>query len=240
VSPIIIAGGDEAGRGAVIGPLVVSMICISRVREKKLAEIGVHDSKLLTPKKRAFLFDEIQSLADEVGTYQITNEEINSAMRSGVSINQLEAMHFARLIDEMHADVEKAYIDSPDVVAERFGMRISLFSKKPTRVLGAKGGIKDARIKIISEHKADIRYPVVSAASIIAKVTRDGEMRRIERKLGIKIGSGYPGDKGTVEVLKANLKSRALSPYLREYWKTIETIRQRRIGEFSGASFLPK
>ena len=161
-------------------------------------------------------------------------------MRSGVSINQLEAMHFARLIDEMHADVEKAYIDSPDVVAERFGMRISLFSKKPTRVVGAKGGSKEARIRIISEHKADIRYPVVSAASIIAKVTRDREMELIERKLGIKIGSGYPGDRGTVEVIKANLKSRALGPYLREYWKTIETIRQRRIGEFPSASNLSR
>lgn len=234
MSSIIIAGADEAGRGAVIGPLVVSMLCISKGREKQLAEIGVRDSKLLNPRKRALLFDEIQSIAEEVRTYKISNEEINSAMRSGVSINQLEAMHFARLIDEMRADMGKVYIDSPDVVAERFGARVSLFSKKPVRVVGAKTGPKDARIRIISEHKADTRYPVVSAASIIAKVTRDREMRKIERKLGMKVGSGYPGDKETVKAIKANLRSRVLSPYIREYWKTLDAIRQRRIGEFQG------
>jgi len=233
VSPIIIAGGDEAGRGAVIGPLVVSMICISKAKEKKLSAIGVRDSKLLTKRKRAFLFDEIRSISEEVKTYKITNEEINVAMRSGISINQLEAMHFARLIDEMAHDIDRAYLDSPDVIAERFGMRVSLFAKKPMRVMGTKGGLREGkRIKIISEHKADIKYPVVSGASIIAKVIRDAEMERIESEVGLTIGSGYPGDKKTVAIIKENLKSRVLSPYIREYWKTLENIRQRKIGEF--------
>ena len=192
VSPIIIAGGDEAGRGAVIGPLVVSMICIGKGKEKRLSAIGVRDSKLLTKRKRAFLFDEIRSISEEVKTYSITNEEINTAMRSGVSINQLEAMHFARLMDEMSHDIDRAYIDSPDVIAERFGMRIGLFAKKPTRVMGIKGGLREGkRIKIISEHKADIRYPVVSGASIISqghKGHRDGEDRvggRPDHRVGL-------------------------------------------------------
>lgn len=233
VSPIIIAGGDEAGRGAVIGPLVVSMIAIGKGKEKKLSAIGVRDSKLLTKRKRAFLFDEIRSISEEVKTYCITNDEINAAMRSNISLNQLEAMHFARLMDEMVPDIDRAYIDSPDVIAERFGMRISLFAKKPMRVVGIKGGMREGkRIKIISEHKADIKYPVVSGASIIAKVTRDAEMERIESEVGLKIGSGYPGDKETIAIIKENLKSRVLSPYIREYWKTLENIRQRKIGEF--------
>lgn len=204
-------------------------------KEKKLSDIGVRDSKMLTKRKRAFLIDEIRSISEEVKTYKITNEEINNAMRVGVSINQLEAMHFAKLIDELKCDVKKMYIDSPDVIAERFGVRVGLFANKPTTVMGVKGqGREGKRIKIVSEHKADIRYPVVSGASIVAKVMRDEEMERIERESGVEIGSGYPGDKYTIDAIKRNLQSKRLNPYIREYWKTLDRIKQRRIKEFEG------
>ena len=159
----------------------------------------MRDSKLLTKRKRAFLFDEIKSIAEEVKTYKITNDEINIAMRSGVSLNQLEAMHFARLIDDVEADIDRAYIDSPDVIAERFGMRISLFAKKPTKAFGSQGrGWEEKRIKIISEHKADIRYPVVSGRQHNSqghKGRRDGEDReegRHRHRLGLSGGQGAP------------------------------------------------
>ncbi len=231
---MIIGGGDEAGRGAVIGPLVVSVICVSKGKEKRLSDIGVRDSKMLTRRKRDFLFDEIQDICEEVKYYPISNEEINSAMRSGVSINQLEAMRFAQLVDELKSSVGRMYIDSPDVRAERFGTRIGLAATKPMGVVGVKGDGKKRGIKIISEHKADARYPVVSGASIIAKVIRDREMERIERESGVEIGSGYPSDKYTVEAIKSNLASKKLNPYIREYWKTLERIKQRKIKEFAG------
>ncbi len=232
---IIIGGGDEAGRGAVIGPLVIGIVCVSKGKEKQFSDIGVRDSKLLTRRKRAFLFDEIQSISEEVKTYKISNDEINNAMRAGISLNQLEAMHFARLIDGLKSDVEKMYIDSPDVLAERFGIRIGLFAKKPSTVVGVKGQVKDgSRIRIISEHKADARYPVVSGASIMAKVIRDEEMERIADEAGVDAGSGYPGDKNTVEAIKENLSTKKLNPYIREYWKTLERIKQRKIKEFEG------
>jgi ribonuclease HII len=127
------------------------------------------------------------------------------------------------------------YVDSPDVRAERFGMRIGLSAKKPMKVMGVKSdGKGGARIKIISEHKADARYPVVSGASIIAKVIRDEEMERIERESGVDIGSGYPSDKYTIEAIKSNLASKKLNPYIREYWKTLDKIKQRKIKEFAG------
>ena len=92
-------------------------------------------------------------------------------------------MHFARLMDEMVPDIDRAYIDSPDVIAERFGMRISLFAKKPMRVVGIKGGMREGkRIKIISRAQGGHKIPVVSGASIIAKVTRDAEMERIRAR----------------------------------------------------------
>ncbi len=236
---MIIGGGDEAGRGAVIGPLVVSVIAVSKGKEKRLSDIGVRDSKLLTRRKRDFLFDEIKGVCEEVKTYAISNEEINSAMRSGVSLNQLEAMRFAQLVDSLESNVQKMYIDSPDVRAERFGVRMRLSAKKPMRVLGAKvegkeKGRMNSGMRVISEHKADARYPVVSAASIIAKVIRDREMERIERESGVEIGSGYPSDKYTIEAIKTNLASKRLNPYIREYWKTLAKIKQRKIKEFVG------
>lgn len=193
----------------------------------------MRDSKLLTKRKRAFLFGEIQSISEEVKTYKISNDEINNAMRIGMSINQLEAVRFAQLVDALSCNVEKIYLDSPDVLAEKFGMRVSLFSKKPTRVVGVRGqGREGNKIKIISEHKADARYPVVSGASIIAKVIRDEEMERIEKESGLEIGSGYPGDRYTIAAIKENLATKRLNPYIREYWKTLDSIRQRKMGEF--------
>ena len=229
---IIVAGGDEAGRGAVLGPLVIGVVSMKAGKVAKLAKIGVRDSKLLTARKREFLYREIESLAEEVKHYSISPLEINNAMRSNISLNELEAICVSRLIDSL-GEVDEIYLDSPDVIQERFGMRVSVLSRKPIRVKGAKRTPKkENEIKVISEHKADIRYPIVSAASIIAKVTRDREIERISDTLGIEIGSGYASDSKTVSMIKKNLKNDSLLPYLREYWKTMKGIRQLRISEF--------
>ncbi len=235
---VIIAGGDEAGRGAVIGPLVVSIVTIQKGREGKLSRIGVRDSKLLTRKKRDYLYDEICSLAEDVKVYKISEEEINRAMAAGMSLNELEALHFARLIDQTSVAPERIYLDSPDVVSERFGIRVSLFSKRRLRVNGVKhekalGADSDEKaIRVISEHKADIIYPVVSCASIISKVTRDNELDGLRERLGMDIGSGYPSDKITIDAIRANLHNKTFGQYMRERWKTLKNIRQSKIDDF--------
>ncbi len=236
---VIIAGGDEAGRGAVLGPLVVSVVSIQKGKEGKLSRIGVRDSKMLTPRKREYLYEEITALAEDVKVYKISEAEINRAMAGGVSLNDLEALHFARLIDELGATPERIFLDSPDVISERFGIRVSLFSQKPLQVESSKRrrtkaaeGQPAEPIRVISEHKADIRYPVVSCASIIAKVTRDRELEVLESELGMSIGSGYPSDKNTIDVIKANLHNKVLGPYMRERWMTLKNIRQSRIEDF--------
>ncbi len=208
---------------------------MSDAKTKKLARLGVRDSKLLTPKKREYLFDEIQSLADDVKVYAIANGEINEAMNRKISLNELEAMHFAKLIDQVGIDLDRIYLDSPDVISERFGMRISLLSKKPMMVEGVKtprGKRGEKRIHVVSEHKADLRYPVVSSASIIAKVTRDRAMAKIEDSVGIELGSGYPSDHVTVDAIRASLGTNTIRPYVREYWKTLTLIRQMKIGDY--------
>ncbi len=220
-----------------IGPLVVSLISISKGKEGRLSKIGVRDSKMLSRKKREFLFDEITSLAEQVKVYKISNIEIDRAMTAGVSLNGLEALNFARMIDSLEGHPKKIFLDSPDVVQNKFGIRVCLFSKRTMTVEGSPGvsnpGMNDSEIiTLVSEHKADSRYPVVSGASIIAKVTRDYEIDRISDEIGIDVGSGYPSDSKTVNAIKNNLKHEKLGKYIRNRWKTMEIIRQSRIEEF--------
>lgn len=156
-----------------------------------------------------------------------------------MSLNELEALNFAKLIDSLKDYPSKIYLDSPDVISERFGIRVSLFSSLSMKVLGTKVKAKaptpetnQKRITLIAEHKADLRYPVVSCASIMAKVERDEEIDRIKEKLDIDIGSGYPSDMKTVDALRTYLKDKTVTPYIRERWKTIDIIRQLKISDF--------
>ena len=202
-----------------------------------MSRIGVRDSKLLTRKKREFLYDEITSLAEEVKVYKITNDEIDQAMSGGVSLNGLEALNFARLIDSLQVVPKKIYLDSPDVVEDKFGIRVCLFSKRTMTVNKTSSlsnpiiGAQET-IKLISEHKSDIKYPVVSGASIIAKVVRDDEIDRIADEVGFDVGTGYPSDSKTINAIKKNLDDKKLGVYLRNMWKTMEIIRQRRMDDF--------
>jgi len=157
-------------------------------------------------------------------------------MQKGISLNELEAIHFARLFDSMKSDVKSFYLDSPDVIAEKFGLRLKMLSVKPTRVHGIKSKREELRnspTKLIAEHKADVRYPVVSAASIIAKVTRDTEIMKLEKRLKIRIGSGYPSDQTTIDAVRKYLKTNKLDGHLRMHWKTMENIKQLKISNFT-------
>ncbi len=210
---------------------------MSKVKEAKLARIGVRDSKLLSRKKREYLYDEITSIAEEVKVYKITNDEINKAMAGGVSLNSIEALNFARLIDSLNKNPSKIFLDSPDVVEHKFGIRVCLFSKKSMIMNHGVGSsnpglVGQNEIRLITEHKADARYPVVSGASIIAKVTRDFEMDDISDKTGIDLGSGYPSDEKTISAIKDNLKDKTVMSYIRDRWKTIELVKQSKIDEF--------
>ncbi len=231
---IIICGGDEAGRGALIGPLVVAIVSINKSAEHKLADMGVRDSKLLSRRRRENLYDSIKGAAHDVKVGKIYPKEINEAMKAGVSLNELEAIHFAKLFDKLSGHVSSMYLDSPDVIAEKFGVRVNMLSKKPTRIVGVspKGDAGVKYTKLVAEHKADSRYPVVSAASIIAKVERDWEIDRIADEVGIDLGSGYPADAYTIGAIKENLKSEVLRRHIRQYWQTMDEIKQTRLVNF--------
>ncbi len=211
------------------------MVSVSNSVEHKFADIGVRDSKLLSRKKRESLFGMINDIASDVKVEKIYPKEINEAMRSGISLNELEAIHFARLFEKISDDVGTLYLDSPDVIAEKFGIRVNMSCTRPTRIQGVSSGSRKKGIrytKIIAQHKADSIYPVVSAASIIAKVERDREIDRIGKELGLDIGSGYPADSYTINTIKRNMKNQSLKPHIREYWQTMSTIKQARLTSF--------
>ncbi len=209
-------GVDEAGRGPVIGPMVVAGVCASR---EVLENLGVRDSKKLSPKRREFLAGEIKKIADSIAIRVVEPEEIDE-MRERMTINEMEVRIFAEIISKLGGEV--IYLDAADVNEERFADKIiANLSYSP---------------RIISKHKADDIYPEVSAASIIAKVERDKIIRRIAEEIG-DFGSGYPADERTKEFLKSYYEKHGeLPPHVRRSWKSAKRLlrseKQRSLDSF--------
>ena len=93
---IIVCGGDEAGRGAILGPLVIGIVAVKSTSLHRLSEIGVRDSKMLSEKRRNQLYDEIVEIASDIKIDKIYPNEINEAMKNHISLNELEAMQLCR------------------------------------------------------------------------------------------------------------------------------------------------
>ena len=186
-----ILGIDEAGRGPVIGPLVIAGTKIKQKDEKKLIALGVKDSKLLSKGQREYMFGQILKIVDSYKIIIIPPEKIDAALNSdSTNLNWLEADNSIEIINELKAD--KAILDCPSNNIKKYSEYIVNKLKTKTQVL--------------AEHKADMKYPIVSAASILAKVTRDREIEEIKKKIGQNLGSGYPSDPITVAFLEKNYR----------------------------------
>ena len=209
---MLISGVDEAGRGPVIGPLVVAGISIEEISLPKLVDLGVKDSKLLSPKRRETLEPQIKELALEWQYISLSPAEIDRFVESKRrlhKLNRLEAQTMARIIAILKPDI--AYVDASDVLPDRFGDHIAENLSFP--------------LKIVSEHKADQKYPVVSAASILAKVERDKAISQLKNKYG-NLGCGYPSDLNTIKFLeKCILKFGSYPDCVRKSWKTSKRIK---------------
>ncbi len=205
---MIIAGIDEAGRGPCFGPMTMSIVIMKKENENELAKIGVKDSKEILTKKREILFDELKKYIIEEKTIVITNIEINDLMVKN-NLNEIEAIKVAELINNIKNKFDVVYVDSPDGVKGKFESRIRKYLNKNK---------KD--IKIVAENKADSKYLVVGAASILAKVTRDREIEKLQKKYG-DFGSGYPADPKTKTFLEEYFKkNKILPPFSRIFWST--------------------
>lgn len=207
---MIIAGIDEAGRGPCFGPMTMSIAIIEKENEKKLKEIGVKDSKYILEKKRNTLFEEIKPFTIENKTLTISNIEINDMMVNE-SLNEIEAIKVAELINKTKSKIDIIYIDSPDSGTGRFEKRIRKYLNKEKN-----------SIKIIAENKSDSKYVVVGAASILAKVTRDKEIKKLREEYG-DFGSGYPADPKTKLFLEDYYKrNNEIPPFSRIFWSTFK------------------
>lgn len=203
-----IAGIDEAGRGPVLGPLVICCATCSRDDSKLLKKFASRDSKQLSPSQREELFAELKKFCNFRFT-EITASELNRLM-DRMSLNDIEAKAMADLIKKSgDCDV---MIDMPDRYAWTFRKRMEKF------------GVK----RFEAEHKADEKHPIVAAASICAKVVRDKKISEIKAAT-MDFGSGYPGDPKTRAALKDKESLSLLKPYIRHKWKTLETVKQRKL-----------
>ncbi len=209
-----ILGVDEAGRGCVLGPLVVAGVLVDEKGQSELSELGVKDSKLLSSRRREQLALEIERVAISTHVVRLSPEEIDKAVnrrRKLYKLNRLEAQVMAEVIQTLKPDV--AFVDASDVLPDRYEQHIKECLTLP--------------VQVVSEHKADVNYPVVSAASIVAKVERDRCIQDLKDKYG-DFGSGYMTDPKTNAFLTTLAKKHSEYPdFVRCSWKPAKAAMRR-------------
>ena len=203
-----ICGVDEAGRGSMLGPLVVAGITISKSKIKLLKKLGVRDSKKLSPAAREYLYKKIIETVDDYHVIRIPPRVIDKSVANH-SLNHLEAKYMAKVISKLSPST--AFVDSCDVNSKRFGKEISELT---------------SNTKIRSYHHADSKFVTVSAASILAKVSRDRAIMRLGKNHDI--GSGYPSDPKTKMFVKKSLRKNRDMPFLRKSWKPVQILMKKR------------
>ena len=205
MSFVQICGIDDAGRGSMLGPLVIAGISLDKKNIKKLSKLGVKDSKKLSSCSREILYKKIIEVVDSYFITKIPPRSIDASVKKHC-LNNLEAKYMAKVVLKLNADT--SYVDSCDVNPKRFGNEISKLSDNH---------------KIRSYHHADSRFVVVSAASILAKVTRDKAIVRLNKKY--ELGSGYPSDSKTVNFLRKYFEKNQVMPvFVRKSWKPVQKI----------------
>lgn len=218
-------GIDEAGRGPVIGPLVIAGCLITEEVEREFKKLGVKDSKKLTAKKRAELDKSIRELAETFEIIIIPPLQIESENAKGILLNELEAIAAAEIINRINKGFGEMTIaiDCPNPNTENWRQLVLSRIKRKSNV------------HLVCEHKADVNHTSVSAASILAKCIRDKEVECLKEKFG-DIGSGYCHDPATIRFIAENLKKYEYSGIFRKTWATwkdaMAKANQKTLGEF--------
>ena len=202
-----ILGIDEAGRGSVLGPMVIAGVIIPEKMDRVLERMGVKDSKRLSPNRRTILSRKLKKMF-EYELVVISALEIDQMRADGINLNDIEKNAMRDL--NIRLNPQKAIVDAVDVKAERFQNSLC----------------ETTGIDVVAEHKADDKYIEVSAASIIAKAERDAQIAEINKdyiKMG-GIGSGYPSDPTTKEFLM-NYTYDEMPDFVRKSWATVSKMK---------------
>lgn len=219
-------GIDDAGRGPVIGPMVLAGCVIDEKTEREFKRLGVKDSKQLSEKRREFLADIIREKADTFEVVIISPLQIEDANKKGIKLNEVEAFACAKIINKINKGYKKlkVIVDCPSVSIVKW----QDFLKTKIRNL--------SNLEVSCEHKADKNHIAVSAASILAKSIREKEMSKLKKKYGHEIGSGYPSDPLTSVFLKKNVRKLNNHGIFRRTWSTWRNAmgnqEQKRLSEF--------
>ncbi len=223
-----LVGVDEAGRGPVIGSLVVAAVAVPvEGGEAWLRELEVRDSKKLAAAKR----DRLAGIIAGRTVHQVIEvpaEDID-ALRATASLNVIEARLFASAVLAVVQKLDDgsrvtAYLDAADTSE-------TTFERYFRGSMGASPGA-EAVVGVVSRHEADDAFPVVSAASVLAKARREEVVARIREELGEDIGSGYPSDRRTVAFLENWIMEKGvLPPHTRASWKTAQRLMDRHSSE---------
>lgn len=202
-------GIDDAGRGPLIGSMIVAGVLIQQDKESELKNLGAKDSKLLAHSARIKLSSLIESESQDNSVIKISPQEIDSAVLGKENLNTLEARKMAEVINKLNDKKKKirVIVDCPSVNIVKWRLKLLSFIEYKEN------------LEVVCEHKADFNHPVVSAASILAKVAREDEVDKIKREYG-NIGSGYPSDPVTKQFLKEQGSRLKDSGIFRKSWAT--------------------
>ena len=206
-------GIDDAGRGPVIGPMILAGCLLDENTEDQLKKLGVKDSKQLTQKRREHLAKIIREKAISYKIFKVIPEKIDLYKSKGLKLNELEAEMAARIINEINdKDVKiTVALDCPSTTRSKW--RDYLITK-----------LKNMQnLEVYCDHKAESKYVSVAAASILAKCAREREMHKIREKYGTEAGSGYTSDPLTQKFLLKYAEKYEAHGIFRKSWETYKT-----------------
>jgi len=219
----LIIGIDDAGRGPVLGPMVLGGCLMYKERESELKKAGIKDSKLLTPAKREELVETLKDMILDSHFVILTPVEIDTGLGMGVNLNEVEAIASATIVNKLCEKLTNEQkknltiiIDCPSTNPPAWLITVDKYIKPENK-----------KIRIKAEHKADFNYPSVSAASIIAKTTRDAEIEKHKKEVGFDFGSGYPADPYTKAALEEHSEVLLKHHLIRESWATWKNFEEK-------------
>ena len=223
-------GVDDAGRGPVIGAMLMAGVLVNEKGQKALKKMGCKDSKQLTRDKREELFEKIKKASEGYHIVATSPDEIDGRASIGLDLNKLEAIKTATIVNALLEQFEeKLKNEDITIVVDCHSPNTESWKNY------LKGHIKFENIDLRCEHKADVNHVECSAASILAKVTRDSEIQKIKEKIGIDFGSGYPSDPATVEFLEKHSNKFKHEGIFRKTWGTwVEHVRKKEQKKLDG------
>ena len=217
-----VIGIDEAGKGPVIGSMFIGFAIINLEKKEDLESYNIHlqdkgvcDSKKLSPTNRQLIFNQLKDNLD-MKFVQLSPGIIDQNNKDNGKLNDLEVSAIAQIVNS----------EKPNLVI------IDALTANPLKFKEKLKSVFTVDCEIISENKADSKYPLVSAASIIAKELREQEVSQIKNNLSIDFGSGYPSDPKTIEFLKKYYADKKVLPFVRTSWETYKKLNEKNLSSY--------